>query len=518
VTAVTVDAGRVDAGDLADFGYPQELHRQLGSFASFAAGFSFVSILTTVFQLFAFGFSFGGPAFFWTWPIVFAGQFCVALVFAELSSRYPIAGSIYQWSRRVAGELVGWFAGWLMLIGYIVSVAAIAIALQSVLPSIWSGFQLVGGDPSLASKSGATNAIIIGSICLVICTVISSVGVRFMARITQAGVTCELLGVITLVVLLFVHAKRGPGVVTHTNGVAGTGSYFWPFLISMLMASYVMYGFDSAGELSEETLDPRRTAPQAIIRAMVASFVGGGLLLLAGLMAAPSTTAHELSTVGLPYVVTSRLGDTLGRVLLADVAISIFSAALAIQASASRVMFSMARDGRLPFAHRLAKVSPRTGTPILPGIVVSVLAIAVLAVNYGQAELFTAVTGVSVVVVYLAYLMVTVPLLIRRLRKRFPAAGPGQFTLGRLGLPVNIVAVAIGGFLLVDIGWPRASVYNPSGGKPYLHYFSPLFLAVSLAAGVASYLRLSRRRVDVAAVITLPTQRAADPASDPVTE
>src|SRR3954470_5303553 len=112
-----------DAQDLARFGYPQQLRRSLGSFASFAAGFSFVSILTTVFQLFAFGFSFGGPAFFWTWPLVFAGQFMVALTFAELAARYPISGCIYQWSRRLANATVGWFAGWVMIIAQIATVA-----------------------------------------------------------------------------------------------------------------------------------------------------------------------------------------------------------------------------------------------------------------------------------------------------------------------------------------------------------------------------------------------------------
>src|SRR5438093_127889 len=91
-----------DAQDLAGFGYPQQLRRSLGSYASFAAGFSFVSILTTVFQLFFFGFSFGGAAFFWTWPIVFAGQLLVALCFCELAARYPISGCIYQWSRRLS--------------------------------------------------------------------------------------------------------------------------------------------------------------------------------------------------------------------------------------------------------------------------------------------------------------------------------------------------------------------------------------------------------------------------------
>ena len=135
-----------DASTLEELGYTQELHRGIGGYAAFASGFSFVSILTTVFAFFPLGFSLGGPAFFWTWPIVFVCQFCVCLVFAELSGKFPVAGAIYQWSRRLAGNAVGWFAGWFMLIGYIVSIAALAIAMQTVLPPIWSGFQIIDGD------------------------------------------------------------------------------------------------------------------------------------------------------------------------------------------------------------------------------------------------------------------------------------------------------------------------------------------------------------------------------------
>ena len=98
----------VERADLERFGYPQELHRRVGPFASFAAGFSFVSILTTVFQLFFLGYGFGGAAFFWTWPIVFGGQLLVALNFSTLAARFPISGAIYQWSSRLAGSTFGW--------------------------------------------------------------------------------------------------------------------------------------------------------------------------------------------------------------------------------------------------------------------------------------------------------------------------------------------------------------------------------------------------------------------------
>jgi urea carboxylase system permease len=385
MTVTAARDGAADSGDLAALGYSQQLHRGLGPFASFASGFSFVSILTTVFQLFILGFAFGGPAYIWTWPLVFVGQFAVALVFAELSARYPIAGAIYQWSRRVSTDPVGWMAGWLMQIGYIISVAAIAIALQAVLPEVWSGFQLVGGDPSPTSPSGALNAILLGSICIALCVVIASFGVTKMAAITRVGVTFEIAGVILVIVLLFAHAQRGPSVVFETNGVQGGGSYVFPFLASMLMAAYVMYGFDSAAELSEETRDPRKTAPKAIINALLVSFVGGGLMILAALMAAPSLDDPMLSTEGIAWVITSQLNTGLGKTLLITVAVAIFSATLAIQASASRVMFSMARDNRLPFGTVLSKVNKRTGTPLITGTTVSGLAILVLLVNLGQA-------------------------------------------------------------------------------------------------------------------------------------
>ena len=111
-----------DTGDLAEFGYDQQLHRPLGQFASFAAGFSFVSILTTIFQLFGLGFGFGGPAVL----LDLAGGVRRPVPGGAHASpnwprRYPISGAIYQWSRRMGGEVVGWFAGWFMILAQIVT-------------------------------------------------------------------------------------------------------------------------------------------------------------------------------------------------------------------------------------------------------------------------------------------------------------------------------------------------------------------------------------------------------------
>ncbi|MGV9675255.1 amino acid permease [Nocardia sp. NPDC003482] len=484
--ATTLTPELTDNADLERFGYRPVLHRKLGRYASFAAGFSFVSILTTIFQFFGFGYGFGGGGFFWTWPIVFAGQFLVALNFAELAARYPISGCIYQWSRRLAGELVGWFAGWMMIIAQIVTAAAAAIALQVVLPSIWSGFQLVGTDTALTSPSGATNAVLLGSALLVVTTVVNVVGIELMSRINTIGVTIEIVGVLATVALFFTHTDRGPGVVFDTS-TAAPGPYWAAFLVSGLMAAYVMVGFDSAGELSEETKNPRRVAPRTILTALTVSGIGGGLMLLGALMAAPSLDDGKLGTEGLAYVISSKLDSPAGKVLLACVAVAITVCTLAIQTAGSRLMFSMARDGKLPFARRLAAVHPRFGTPVLPAVVIGVLGIALLVVNLGNAALFATLASVCIVTLYLAYLLVTVPLLVRRI-SGWPAAetdsGEGLFTLGRWGIPVNAAAVVWGIAMAVNLAWPRAEVYTPNGGGWWMLWAAPLFVALTILVGI----------------------------------
>lgn len=496
--------------DLRGFGYDQQLERKVGTFASFAVGFSFVSILTTVFQLFGLGYGFGGTAFFWTWPAVFAGQLMVALCFAELAARYPISGAIYQWSRRLGGAVVGWFAGWTMIIAQTVTLASAAIALQVVLPVVWSGFQLAGGDPALGSVTGAANAVLLGVLLLVLTTVLNAASVRMTAVASSVGVVCELVGVALVVALLFTRAERGPAVVLHATNLDPSTGYLAPLLVSALMAAYVLVGFDSAGELSEETHNPRRTAPRTILRAVAVSGFGGALLIVAALMAAPSLTDGKLATEGLPYVLTSRLGTVPGKLLLIDVAIAVFVCTLAIQTSASRMIFSMARDKVLPFSARLSTVSARTGTPVAPTVVAGLFAATLLLVNVGNPALFLALTSVCIMLMYLAYLMVTVPMLVRRLQGRLVGTEPDEtgrpsFSLGRWGLLVNWVAVLYGLAMAINLGWPRAAVFDPEGGHWYLRFLGPIALGVTLLLGLVAY---AAQRHDYHAAIGAPAPRA----------
>jgi hypothetical protein len=84
-----------DANELQQFGYRQQLRRTLGSFSSFAVAFSLISVFTGVFANFGHGLRQVGGALVWSWLLVLAGQMLVALVLAELSTRFPLSGYGY---------------------------------------------------------------------------------------------------------------------------------------------------------------------------------------------------------------------------------------------------------------------------------------------------------------------------------------------------------------------------------------------------------------------------------------
>ncbi|MEO5968871.1 MAG: amino acid permease, partial [Bdellovibrionia bacterium] len=244
-----------DSDDLQKFGYQQDLKRSLGGFSAFAAGFSYISILTGLFQMFYLGFGAAGPAFFWSWPIVFVGHLLIALCFAEVSAHYPLSGGVYQWSKYLGTPFMGWMTGWIYFACLVVTLAAVALAMQNSLPQIWEAFQFV--KMSNEAESYAINAVLLGCFFLTISTLINCAGVKLISIINNVGVFAELIGLVVLIILLALHAVRDPLAATTVTLSKGNGhsfGYLGPFLAgTALTASYVMYGYDTAGSLAEET-------------------------------------------------------------------------------------------------------------------------------------------------------------------------------------------------------------------------------------------------------------------------
>ena len=293
----------------------------------------------------------------------------VALQFAELSAHYPLAGSVYQWSKRLAGKPWAWNTGWIYLCAQIVTIPAVALAWQVILPQISSSFQIVdctaaaAGDLhdkncALQDPAFAKNAFILGAVMILLTTTVNLIGVSIISTVNNIGVIAELIGAVGLIILLAINIQHGPSVLFETDGT-GAGhdwGYFGALLLGAIMPLYVMYGFDSAGSLAEETDDPRRTAPKAILARAADSRT-------------PRLPADRLrhhgrrqpaTAGGLTTITKDVLGDSWGNLWLADVALAIFVCCLAIQAMSIRILFAMARDNNLPFARGPSRASRRS--------------------------------------------------------------------------------------------------------------------------------------------------------------
>ncbi|WP_249019135.1 APC family permease [Conexibacter sp. S30A1] len=491
-----------DDAAVREMGYVQRLDRSLGHFALFALQYSYLSVLTGIFELFGFGYLFAGPASIWAWTFVFGGQLMVALLFCELGAEWPVAGSVYNWSKKLGHGWSAWMAGWMVLFTAITTVAAVALAAQIVLPTVSPFFQFIGSGSNPSNY--AENAVLLGGIMIVLTTIINSLRVKVVGFVNNLTVLAELGICVLLIVLLLVHVHRSPDVIFRSLG-AGKGyswGFFGAFLAAMLFGGYQWYGFDTAASLAEEAPDPHKRAPRSILQALTATFVLGFLLILVAYMAVPNVSASGIGTGGLAYVVDKVLGTTLGDVMLVGVMVAVFGCALAIQAAATRIMFAMARDGQLPFSRRLAHVNETSKAVVIPTVITGVIAVALLLINIKSSQIIYIVTSIAIITNSVAYLCVTVPLLIARLQGRWPRQQPAgaakRFTLGRFGLPLNIAAVVWGVGLTVDLIWPRGSIYNATAPFHWYLRFGPLLaIGILLIGGSLYYIRASKRGITI---------------------
>ena len=493
--ATSQDVAARDDAHLRSLGIKPELRRTLGFMSNFAIAFAFISVSTGSYGNFGVGIGLGGPAFFWTWPIVIGGQLLVALVFAELASHFPVAGSIYQWSKRLSNRTLGWFTGWFYFWAQVVTVSAVAVIVGYVI----SGLQ-GGGQAFLDSTSpigiGSMHTFIALS-ALLTTTIINAYGIRLLSVLNNIGVATEILGMVVfaLILLFFAHIQP-PSVLLDTGGAeAATGGNYLPaFALGFYMALFVVFGFDTAGTFGEETVDASRQAPRGVLSSLLISGVVGLIFLAAVILAIPNVkdTMAEGLAGGFPIatIITGSLqsevigGLTVGQIYLVVILVSVYVCTLAIQGAATRMMYSMGRDHHLPLGRAWGHVNPRFQTPANAAIAVGVLAAIPILVTgpFGGFVLSIAATGL----IYLAYFMCNLGVLLAR-RKGWPRE-PAWFNLGRWGMPVNILALIYGGVMIVNIAlWNDQTLFGDFGGagraywNPFINSFLQWF-GVPLAA------------------------------------
>jgi amino acid transporter len=270
----------------------------------------------------------------------------------------------------------------------------------------------------------------------------------------------------------------------------------------MFMSLFVIYGFDTAATLAEETKDPRRAAPKAVLFAVIGAFIIGGVFLLGTLIAIPNLHTAITGNGGLGWnpanIIEANFPSWLATVYLLVVSAAIFVCCLSILAATIRLCFGMSRDNTLPFSKTWSKVSPTLHTPVFACIIVALLAAVPFLKYSGAGIIAIAATGL----IYFSYFLGN--LVVMRARARGWPKVSAPFKLGRWGLLVNVLALLYGGAMIINFAWPRvASNPKPNQTGGLLSFNTswldgiPILWTVFLfivVIGVIYYLAVGRRK------------------------
>jgi amino acid transporter len=439
-----VAAGDEDARHLAELGYESRFERRMGLWENFALGFTYLSPVVGVYSVWALAFAAGGAPMIWSIVIAGVGQMLVALVFAEVVAQYPIAGGVYPWTRRLIGRRWAWLTGWIYGWALIATIASVTTGAVPFIGSLF-GFQ----------PTRFTTVLLAGAL-MVIALAINLSGTKMLGRVAMAGFIAEIVGALFVGLYLILFERHQDfGVFFDSLGTAGDGSYLGPFLAASLLGLYLFYGFEACGDVAEEVPDPGRQIPKAMRRTI---YVGGfaALLVTAGLiLAQPDFSAILSGELADPIgeTFTTVFGSFGAKVIMVIVLISFLSCALSLQAAASRMLYSYARDRMIVGSDALSRFSPTRHVPPVAMVVATIVPAGVVAVaEVISGDALLRVIGFASAGIYIAFQSVVLGALIARRRGWVPS---GKFRLGKWAYPVNIAAFVYGVAAAINLAWPR---------------------------------------------------------------
>lgn len=434
-----------DREHLAVLGYEDSFKRSMSLWANFALGFTYLSPLVGVYSLFAVALTTGGPPSVWWIVIVACGQLLVSLVFGEIVSQYPIHGGVYPWARRLWGRRYAWMAAWIYIWAMMVTITSVAEFGTGFFASLFN----------IELTAGISLAIALGFLLLAL--MINFTGTAWLARIARIGLIAELVGVIGVgLYLLLFQRKNSFSVFFDTMGVEGDGSYVPMFFAAAIAGLFLFYGFEACGDVAEEVSNPAKRIPRAMQLTILVGGVSALFSFVGYVLAAPNLQEIVDGKVAdpIPAILEDSLGVFGAKVFLVVALLAFVSCVLSLQAAASRLIFSFARDGMLPGHRWLAKVSPTSQVPNNALIVACTVPALFCVLIFFNENLLVPITSFAILGIYVAFQMVV----LAALRQRFKGWKPaGPFSLGAFGMIVNIAALAYGIFAFILLATPGSS-------------------------------------------------------------
>ncbi|KAK9993731.1 hypothetical protein SO802_023434 [Lithocarpus litseifolius] len=271
----TQQALEMDSGEkrLHELGYKQELRREMTLLKTLAITFSSIAVFSGT-PLYGPSLRYAGPAsLIWGWVVVTFFTWFVGLALAEICSSFPTTGSLYFWAAHLAGPKWGpfasWCCAWLETIGVVSGMGAQAYSGAQALQMIILLSTGTNKDGGYFAPRSVFLAIYMGLI--IIWAVLNTFALNLIAFLDIISIWWQVIGGMVVIIMLPIVAqptKPASYVFTHfETSPESTGIHSKPYaiILSVLLSSYSLYGYDTAAHLTEETKGADRTGPIAIL-------------------------------------------------------------------------------------------------------------------------------------------------------------------------------------------------------------------------------------------------------------
>jgi amino acid transporter len=345
------------------FGYRQELKRSLTFTDLLVYGLVFM-VPIAPFGIFGGVFQASGGMVALAYAIGMLAMAFTAASYSQMSRAFPMAGSVYTYAGRGIAQPVGFIAGWMILLDYVLVPGLLyliaAIAMNSIVTSIPVWVWLVG--------------------FVVLNTVVNYMGIEFTARINKFMLVGELIVLAIFLVIGVVALAAGEGRGFDFSPIYNSDTFSLELVFGAVSIAVLSFlGFDGISTLAEENRDAARSLGRSMIAALV---LAGTLFIVQTWIAAllvpdPDTLIAEGDAAGTAFYDAAEVAGGAWLATLTAVATAIawgFANSLVAQAATSRLLFAMARDRQLP--SMLAKVDPKHRVPVNATLVVATISLA----------------------------------------------------------------------------------------------------------------------------------------------
>lgn len=438
-----------------------------------------------------------------TFLIAAVGVLLVAYTFVRLCQYYHHSGSVYAFVGATLGPRAGVVAGWGLVGTYVFYAVTTAAAAGIFGTGLLQNLHIWDNPPSYAPWFLITFVLVLA---LVVAALPSRRGTNTLLIIECTTVALILL--VTLIVFVRLIAGNAPGHEQFTMRVFSVPKGISPsaLFLGVVFGFLSFAGFEASSTLGEETKNPRRDIPRAILGVALFGGVYFVIVTAAEMMgfgtSAKGVAAFTTSPSLLGDLGTSFVGSWVGNIITFGTTISAFGCCLACTVGAARMIFAMSRDSY--GARGLGKAS-KWGTPVNATLFITVLTAAVYFVYLGGGATATNVFAwsgtIGTLVLLIAYLLATAGMtLLVFVQRKMP------------DVPAWQVIIPIAAFVLLGYTVYRNVIPYPSSGPG--HWFPIVAGGWLLAAVVAVLLQpATARRLGTAlmADLTNPSRSAELP-------